>query len=304
MNVLFTFFFLLHHHHLRCRHHHFLPTVTFVAIYITQFHSRFFNITLFLYSLVSSLHCAFVFGFGFMDSREPPHAPPHHPQGHQFQPPSNVVLVGPNPFTNTAPTTMMAPATARFPLFNMNANPANPPPHSEPFTTITTTTNVNTAATTNTVPPSTLVPYVAGTSESFKRKRGRPRKYFPDDSTALGLGSGSGSGSGSGQALAMNSPDSSTAKKSKRGRGRPRGSVKKKLGMLILNLFFYLLFEFWKSTLFCWLFSLWLFVFQEIMALLSSLMWSWWIMERYAIALAFAILKFLVDLWIKCWFSF
>ncbi|KAI5439553.1 hypothetical protein KIW84_025084 [Lathyrus oleraceus] len=180
-----------------------------------------------------------------MDSREPPQ-PPHHPHGHHFQPPSNVVLMGPNPFTNTAPTTMMAPATARFPLFNVNANPANPanpPPHSEPFTTTTTITTVNTTTnTTTTVPPTlvpcvagttvppTLVPCVAGSSESFKKKRGRPRKYFPDDSTALGLGSGSGSGSGSGQALAMTSPDSSTAKKSKRGRGRPRGSVKKKLG--------------------------------------------------------------------------
>ncbi|CAI8589051.1 unnamed protein product [Vicia faba] len=166
-----------------------------------------------------------------MDSREPPQPPHHphpHPHAHHFQPPLNAVLVGPNPFTNTAPTTMMAPATARFPLFNMNANPANPPPHSEPFTTITTTATVNTTA--NTVAPPTLVPCVAGSSESFKRKRGRPRKYFPDDSTALGLGSGSGSGSGSGQALAMNSPDSSTAKKSKKGRGRPRGSVKKKLG--------------------------------------------------------------------------
>lgn len=143
-----------------------------------------------------------------MDSREP--IPPHsHPQSQ----PLNIMLVGPNPFANNVPTTLMAPATARFPPFNV------PSTHSEPFNDNRSLKPCDTVAVTP--------------SESLKKKRGRPRKYFPEGNVSLGLGSGSASGSGSGPArpppittttTTIASPTSSTGKKK---RGRPLGSKKK-----------------------------------------------------------------------------
>jgi hypothetical protein len=77
----------------------------------------------------------------------------------------------------------------------------------------------------------------AGSRESEKKKRGRPRKYGPDGSASSAQprtvtpGSGSGSASGSGWSL--------TDPSQKRGRGRPPGSGKIQrlalLGELLFN---------------------------------------------------------------------
>jgi len=97
-----------------------------------------------------------------MDSYElqQPHPRPHH------LPSENVVLEGPNPFTNIVPTTMMI----TVPQLNMNTNQ---PPHSEPFN--------------NNIVPSTLNLCVGASSGSgsIQKKRGRPRKYFLDGYIAL-----------------------------------------------------------------------------------------------------------------------
>ncbi|AES60011.2 AT-hook motif nuclear-localized protein 10 [Medicago truncatula] len=137
-----------------------------------------------------------------MDSHEPQQPHPHpHPDHLQLE---NVVLVDPNPFTNTVLTTMMEPITARFPQLHMNTNQ---PPHSEPL---------------NNNIPSTLKPCVTASSGSgsIHKKKGRPRKYFPDGNIALV----------SSPALdaTITSHSSSIANKSTRGRGRPRGSLNKK----------------------------------------------------------------------------
>ncbi|RHN53866.1 putative PPC domain, AT hook, DNA-binding protein [Medicago truncatula] len=127
-----------------------------------------------------------------MDSCEPPHSP--HP--YQLQP-KNIVPVGPNPFTNTSPITMITPTTAQFPLSNINTNPL---PQYEHLS---------------------LMLFVGASSSgsgSFKRKRGRPRKYFPNGKITLG------SSLDPTHAASFASPSSSAVKKntSGRGRGRPR----------------------------------------------------------------------------------
>ena len=155
-----------------------------------------------------------------MDSHGPQEPHPHPHQDHlQLE---NVVLVGPNPFTNTVSITMMKPHTARFPLLNMSTNQ---PPHSEPFN--------------NNIVPSNLKPCVSASSESpgsMHKKRGRPRKYFPDGNIALV--------SSPTQDAAITSPSSSIAKKSARGRGRPRGSLNKKNKVEMLGMVKEILFIF------------------------------------------------------------
>lgn len=152
-----------------------------------------------------------------MDSREPPQSP--HP--HQLQP-KNIALVGPKPFTNTSPITMITPITAQFPLSNINTNPS---PQSEHLSLKLSVGDSSSG------------------SGSFKRKRGRPRKYFPNGKITLG------SSLDPTHAATFASPSSSDVKKntSVRGRGRPRGSFKKKLPIEmsgIFNLFPFSLFKF------------------------------------------------------------
>jgi len=62
-----------------------------------------------------------------MDSHKIPDTP--HSYHDQLE---NVILVGPNPFTNTIQTTMMEPNTAQVSPINMNANLC---PNQEPFVT-------------------------------------------------------------------------------------------------------------------------------------------------------------------------
>ncbi|GAU42891.1 hypothetical protein TSUD_232020 [Trifolium subterraneum] len=166
--------------------------------------------------------------------QQQPSQPFHNPQlPHNLQN-ATIVLGGPNSFTNsTVSTTMMTPATARFPPFNMNTNPS----HSD-----SSNNNINaTISLLPTAPSTTLMPCmtvvggsssVPSDSDSVKRKRGRPRKYFAESEVDLGLGSSSGSGqaqtaaAATPAAAAVTSHDSSV--KSTRGRGRPRGSYKQK----------------------------------------------------------------------------
>jgi len=154
-----------------------------------------------------------------MDSREPPQSP--HP--HQLQP-KNIVLVGPNPFTNTAPITMITPTPVQFPLSNINTNPF---PQSEHLSLKLT------------------VGASSSGSGSFKRKRGRPRKYIPNGIITLG------SSLDPTHAATFASPSSSAVKKntSGRGRGRPRGSLKKKLPIEVPGIFNLFPFSLFKFTL-------------------------------------------------------
>ncbi|RHN53873.1 putative AT hook, DNA-binding protein [Medicago truncatula] len=141
-----------------------------------------------------------------MDPHETTNSPhPHHDQL------ENVILVEPNPFTNTTQTTIMEPNTAQLSPIIMNANLS---PNYEPIV--------------NNIVPSSLNPSISVSSdtESIKRKRGRPRKHFPIGNIASSLGSDPGPT----LASIATSPSSSTCKKSTsgKGRGRPRGSFKKK----------------------------------------------------------------------------
>jgi len=145
-----------------------------------------------------------------MDSHERQQPHPHpHPDHLQLE---NVVLVGPNPFTNTVSTTMMEPITAQFPQLNMNTNQ---PPHSEPL---------------NNNIPSSLKPCVSASSGSgsIHKKRGRSRKYFPDGNIAL-ISSPT-------LDTTITSLSSSIANKSTGGRGRPRGSLNKKKKVEVLGM--------------------------------------------------------------------
>lgn len=153
-----------------------------------------------------------------MDSLEPQPPQPHADHLHL----ENNVLVGPNPFTNSVPTTLMEPTTAQFHQFKMNTNQ---PSHSEPFN--------------NNNVPSTLNPCVGASSGSgsTKKKRGRPLKYFIDGNISFF--------SNPSHDATISSPSSSIEKKNARGRGRPRGSLNKKKqvqvpGMLNLFLFHFL----------------------------------------------------------------
>jgi len=151
-----------------------------------------------------------------MDPHETPDSPhPHHDQL------ENVILVGPDPYTNTTQTNIMEPNTSQLSPINMNAN-LSP----------------------NNIVPSSLNSSISASSDngSIKRKRGRPRKHFPVGNIASSLGSDSGPT----HAPTATSPSSSTGKKSTSGRGRPYGSLKKKhlvemLGLLNLFLFYFTL---------------------------------------------------------------
>ncbi|KAL2344096.1 hypothetical protein Fmac_005381 [Flemingia macrophylla] len=98
---------------------------------------------------------------------------------------------------------MIAPATARFP-FNTNPPPP-PPPQPDPHFNNAATATVDAA-----LKPCTL------SSDSAKKKRGRPRKYSPDGNIALGLAPGPGP--------THDAPSSSTEPLAKKHRGLPLAS--------------------------------------------------------------------------------
>ncbi|OIW10307.1 hypothetical protein TanjilG_28058 [Lupinus angustifolius] len=156
-----------------------------------------------------------------MDSLPPP--PPSSSSSSIMEPTSFVShpLMSPS-------STMLAPATARFPYHHV------PPPSlssvmpSEPFTTASVVT--------------TTIPYDGSLNSSAlnpsgpaKKKRGRPRKYSLDGNVALGLaptsstGHGGDNGGGSGGGGGDLSGTLSTEAPVKRPRGRPPGSGKKQL---------------------------------------------------------------------------
>jgi len=149
-----------------------------------------------------------------MDSREP-HQQPQLPN----------MMVGPTSYTS-----MLAPATARFPFINTNHHPNPPPPPPPPPPEPLNDNN-----------DSALKPCALGmgSSESSKKKRGRPRKYSPDGNIALGL--------------VPNHAAASSETPAKKHRGRPPGSGKKQmdaLGNFFANLFecvlvFFFLYLFW-----------------------------------------------------------
>ncbi|BAU00349.1 hypothetical protein LR48_Vigan06g020800 [Vigna angularis] len=131
-----------------------------------------------------------------MDSREP-HQQPQLPN----------MMMGPTSYPS-----MLAPATARFPFISNNHhhhhNPPPPPPPPEPL-------NDNHSCEAALKPCALGV----GSSESSKKKRGRPRKYSPDGNIALGL--------------VPNYPAASSAESpAKKHRGRPPGSGKKQMDAL------------------------------------------------------------------------
>ncbi|KAK7307719.1 hypothetical protein VNO77_41034 [Canavalia gladiata] len=132
-----------------------------------------------------------------MDSQEP-HQHQHQPQPQPQSHPPNM-LVGPSSYPS-----MMAPATARFPF---NNNP------SEPLNTNNNGNNTLCEA----LKPCGL------SSDSAKKKRGRPRKYSPDGNIALGLAPSHASSS---------SAPSSIEPFAKKNRGRPPGSGKKQIDAL------------------------------------------------------------------------
>ncbi|KAE9613732.1 putative AT hook, DNA-binding protein [Lupinus albus] len=148
----------------------------------------------------------------------------------QPPPPSSSSMMEPISFVShplmSPSSTMLAPATARFPYQQV------PPPSlpsvipSEPFTTA--------AVVTTTIPyDGSLNSSALNPSGPAKKKRGRPRKYSLDSNVALGLaptsstghGGDNGGGSGGGDL----SGTMSTEGPVKRPRGRPPGSGKKQL---------------------------------------------------------------------------
>ncbi|CAJ1929036.1 unnamed protein product [Sphenostylis stenocarpa] len=134
-----------------------------------------------------------------MDSREPHQQP---------QPPN--IMVGPTSFPS-----MLAPATARFPFISNNNHHHNPPPPPPPPPPPEPLNNNNTMCEAA-LKPCTLA---VGSSESSKKKRGRPRKYSPDGNIALGL-------------VPNHTAASSSEPAPKKHRGRPPGSGKKQMDAL------------------------------------------------------------------------
>ena len=137
-----------------------------------------------------------------MDSREP-HQQPQLPN----------MMVGPTSYPS-----MLAPATARFPFINTNHHhhnhnppPPPPPPPPEPLNDINNNNTCEAA-----LKPCALG---VGSSESSKKKRGRPRKYSPDGNIALGL-------------VPNHAAASSAEPPAKKHRGRPPGSGKKQMDAL------------------------------------------------------------------------
>ena len=90
-----------------------------------------------------------------MDPREPQ---PPHPHTHHRQL-KNMALVGPNPFTNSVSNTMVEPTNARI------------PPSNNVMSNLDSSVKASFG------------------SSSIKKKRGRPRKYFPDGNITLGSSS-------------------------------------------------------------------------------------------------------------------
>ncbi|XP_024639901.2 AT-hook motif nuclear-localized protein 1 [Medicago truncatula] len=112
-----------------------------------------------------------------------------------------MALVGPNPFENTVTNTMVELTNARTPPCNMNTNSFS---HSEPFNNNNVRSNLHSSVN------------ASFGSSSFKKKRGRPRKYFPDGNITLG------SSSVPTQNAAIISPSSLGSCSIKKKRGRPR----------------------------------------------------------------------------------
>ncbi|XP_028764265.1 AT-hook motif nuclear-localized protein 13-like [Neltuma alba] len=174
-----------------------------------------------------------------MDSREPPHSSPPSRLQHQHSsappnimiPPGSFSSAMPNPIPsslinpNSSPM-LMAPATARFPFTTFVSQsrspppPPPPPPPSKPSEPLSITSPYEGSS-------SALRP--CGLSfDCPKKKRGRPRKYSPDGSIALGLAPTPLSSSSAPADLSATSGEP-PAKKS---RGRPPGSGKKQLDAL------------------------------------------------------------------------
>jgi len=104
-----------------------------------------------------------------MDPREPQ---PPHPHTHHRQL-KNVAFVGPNPFANIAPNTMVEPINAEYPPHNMNRDFHS---HYEPFNN-NVLSNLDSSVNVSSGP------------DSIKKKRGRPRKYFTAGNITLGSSS-------------------------------------------------------------------------------------------------------------------
>jgi len=140
-----------------------------------------------------------------MDSREP-----HH------QPQLPNMMMGPTSYPS-----MLAPATARFPFISNNHIPHHNPPPPPPPPPEPLNDNHHEAALKQCA-------LGMGSSESSKKKRGRPRKYSSDGGNiALGL--------------VPNHPAASSAESpAKKHRGRPPGSGKKQMDALgiYLSIFF------------------------------------------------------------------
>ncbi|XP_054824918.1 AT-hook motif nuclear-localized protein 10-like [Prosopis cineraria] len=167
-----------------------------------------------------------------MDSREPPQPPPRSQQ--QPSPALPSIMVPPRSFSSPMPSPvpssmispnsshmLLAPATARLPftaIVTQSRIPPPPPPPPPPKASELTSPYEGSSA------------YRPGglSIDSPKRKRGRPRKYSPDGSIALGLAPTPLSSSGPGDLSASPSGEP-PAKKS---RGRPPGSGKKQMDAL------------------------------------------------------------------------
>ncbi|KAG4379013.1 hypothetical protein GLYMA_17G155200v4 [Glycine max] len=154
-----------------------------------------------------------------MDVRETPRPPP--PTMMVGPTSYGSTNLGPN-FSSSSAAAMLAPATARFP-FGAVPPPQQhqPPPSSEPFPA-----SAAYDGSSSPMKPCSLA----------KKKRGRPRKYSPDGSIALGLApthtsppaSAAAGGGSAGDSAGTASADAPA----KKHRGRPPGSGKKQLDAL------------------------------------------------------------------------
>ncbi|KAK7252735.1 hypothetical protein RIF29_36906 [Crotalaria pallida] len=146
-----------------------------------------------------------------MDSRDPTKQPN--------------VMMGPNSSsypTIIPPSSLITPATARFPFSSMPHHPSS----AEPFNTNTSTnTNTNTVNLYDDASESKSSLLVS--PDSAKKKRGRPRKISPDGNIALGLAPAA-----TPQPVASPPGSGATELPSKKHRGRPPSSGKMQLDAL------------------------------------------------------------------------